>query len=285
MRFAVGVPTILEYGNPRLLLDLATSAEEAGWDGFFLWDHLVYRAEGDPVADPWTTLTAVASRTQTIRLGVMVTVLARRRPWKVARETATLDVLSGGRLVFGAGLGSLGREEFAAFGEDPDRRVRAEKLDEALDIVTGLWRGEPYSHEGRHFSVQSTVFRPTPVQVPRIPVWVAGTWPNRRPFRRAARWDGVFPTHASVGPAETMAPEQLREILEYTLTHRPEGSGPFDVIIEGLTPENRKEAAEFVSPYGEVGLTWWIEKIGWFRGSVAEMMRKVKAGPPRSPPG
>jgi len=213
MRFAVGVPTVREYGDPPLLLELATSAERAGWDGVFLWDHLVYRP-GDPVADPWTTLAAIAAATSTIRLGVCMTILARRRPWKVARETATLDVLSGGRLVFGVSLGSLGQEEFEAFGEDPDPRVRAERLDEGLEIVSGLWSGEPFSFRGRHYRVDQTVFRPTPVQAPRIPVWVAGQWPNRRPFRRAARWDGVFPTHRDIGFNDLIPVEELEAIVD-----------------------------------------------------------------------
>jgi alkanesulfonate monooxygenase SsuD/methylene tetrahydromethanopterin reductase-like flavin-dependent oxidoreductase (luciferase family) len=282
MRFAVGVPTVRGYADPALLIELARSAEDAGWDGFFLWDHLVYHDVGDSVADPWTTLAAIASLTRSIRLGVCMTVLARRRPWKVARETATLDVISGGRLVFGASIGSLAEEEFRAFGEDPDPRVRAERVDEALEIIAGLWTGEPFSYRGRHYQVQETIFLPTPIQRPRIPVWIAGRWPNRRPFQRAARWDGVFPTHRDVGFMDLIPPRELRSIIEYTRSHRGAGDDAFDVIMEGTTPPDPRPGRRIVAPYIDAGLTWWVERLGWFRGPVAEMRARVRAGPPAS---
>src|SRR5206468_8752842 len=165
VRYAIGVPTVKDYADPRLLVELAAAAEDAGWDGFFLWDHLLYHDQ-DPVADPWTTTAAIAATTRRVQLGVMVTALARRRPWKVARETATLDRLTGGRLIFGVGLGSI-PEEYSAFGEDPDDRVRAERVDEGLDILTGLWTGERFEYRGRHYRVDATVFTPTPLQAPR----------------------------------------------------------------------------------------------------------------------
>jgi alkanesulfonate monooxygenase SsuD/methylene tetrahydromethanopterin reductase-like flavin-dependent oxidoreductase (luciferase family) len=225
-------------------------------------------------------VTALAATTTRIRLGVMVCVLARRRPWKVARETASLDRVSGGRLVFGAGLGSLGEEEFAGFGEEADPRVRAAKLDEGLEIVAGLWSGEPFSHQGEHYTVREASFLPVPLQQPRIPVWIAGRWPARRPFRRASRWDGVFPTHRDVGAAETMSPDQLAEIVDYTRSIR-ESEAPLDVIVEGLTPGDDPERdGEMVEPYRLAGLTWWIEKLGWFRGSLELMRARIEAGPP-----
>ena len=224
---------------------------------------------------------ALAASTERLRLGVLVCGLARRRPWKVARETASLDVLSNGRLVFGAGLGSLAEEEFERFGEEPDARVRAAKLDEGLEIVAGLWSGEPFEHRGAQFTVRETCFRPPPVQRPRIPIWIAGRWPARPPFRRAARWDGVFPTHREVGEAETMTPDQLREIVAYTTAHR-QAATPFDVVIEGQTagvaPARELEA---VDVYREAGLTWWIEKLGWFRGPLETMRARIDSGPPR----
>ena len=277
MQFAIGVPNVREFADPNLLLDLGRRTEEAGWDGFFVWDHLVYRHPGDPVCDPWVAVTAVATATTRVRLGVMVCALARRRPWKVARETAALDILSGGRLVFGAGLGSLAQGEYAAFGEDPDDRVRADRLDEALEIVAGLWTGEPFSFDGRYHRVDETVFRPTPVQRP-IPVWTAGRWPARRPFRRAARWQGVFATHHDVGLGKAMTPAQLEKIVGFTLAHRHNVSA-FDVVVEGAT-EGGEDAAR-VSAYAEVGLTWWVEQLSWARGSVDEMRARIERGPPR----
>jgi alkanesulfonate monooxygenase SsuD/methylene tetrahydromethanopterin reductase-like flavin-dependent oxidoreductase (luciferase family) len=278
LKFAIGVPNVREYADPRLLLDLAVSTERSGWDGFFLWDHLLYRP-GDPVVDPWTVVSAIASVTDRIRLGVMVTALARRRPWRVAREVATLDVLSGGRVVFGAGLGSL-PDEWSRFGEDPDARIRADKLDEGLQIIEGLWSGRALDHAGTQYSVEDVLFLPRPLQQPRVPIWVAGRWPNRRPFRRAARWDGIFATHEEVGHNDNFTPEQLRELVDYTMQHRGDRTAPFDVIVEGHTPNASARAGEGLGSYAGVGLTWWVEKLGWFRGSVEEMRDRVAAGPP-----
>jgi alkanesulfonate monooxygenase SsuD/methylene tetrahydromethanopterin reductase-like flavin-dependent oxidoreductase (luciferase family) len=228
------------------------------------------------------TIAAVAASTERVRLGVMVCILARRRPQKVARETASLDLLSGGRLVFGAGLGSQWEEEFAAFGEDPDPRVRAARLDEGLDIVSGLWSGEPFSYSGAHYEVAETTFLPTPLQRPRIPVWIAGRWPAPRPFRRAARWDGVFAIHREVSQAQTMTPEQLAEIVSYTLAHRASDS-PFDFVIEGQTAgDGGAGDRERVEGLRAAGLTWWIENLGWFRGPLESMRERIDAGPPRA---
>jgi alkanesulfonate monooxygenase SsuD/methylene tetrahydromethanopterin reductase-like flavin-dependent oxidoreductase (luciferase family) len=185
--------------------------------------------------------------------------------------------LSEGRLRFGAGLGSLREAEYAAFGEDASDAARAERLDEGLEIIRGLWSGRPFAYRGRHYTVAETVFVPTPVQQP-LPIWVGGRWPNRAPFRRAARWDGVFPTHRDVGHAETMSPQQLQEIVDYTLSRR-ERSGPFDVVIEGQSPADPDEAGAVVRRFSDAGLTWWIEKLGWFRGPVDEMRRRIEAGP------
>ena len=276
MRCAVGLPNIGDYGDPALLVELARAAEAAGWDGVFLWDHIVYREQGWPAADPWVTAGAIAASTERVRLGVLVTPLARRRPWKVARETASLDVLSEGRLVVGAGLGSQAHAEFAAFGDDADARVRAEKLDEGLEILTGLWSGEPFSFAGGHHRVEETTFLPRPVQRPRPPIWIAGRWPARPPFRRAARFDGVFPTFEGVGHAEMPPPERLAEALRYTLEHRRD-DGPFDVALEG---QSDGPDPERVARYEAAGLTWWIEKLGWFRGPLDAMRERIDRGPP-----
>jgi alkanesulfonate monooxygenase SsuD/methylene tetrahydromethanopterin reductase-like flavin-dependent oxidoreductase (luciferase family) len=275
VRFAVGIPNVREYADPRLLVDLARRAEHAGWDGCFVWDHLVYRPRGAPVTDPWVAVAAIAQATERIRLGVMVAQLARRRPWKVAREAVALDALSEGRLILGAGLGSLPEVEFEAFGEPGDARTRAAKLDEALDIVRGLTSAEPFAHRGAHYTVEESVFTPAGVQRP-IPIWVAGRWPNRAPFRRAARWDGVFPTFEGLEHDEVPPPATLREAVDYTLGHRS-GDGRFDVAMEGFTDANR---GDVVASFEEVGLTWWIEKVGWFRGTVDEMASRIDQGPP-----
>ncbi|MFL5825695.1 MAG: LLM class flavin-dependent oxidoreductase [Thermoleophilaceae bacterium] len=270
MRFAVGLPNAGEFGHPEILLELAHEAEEAGWDGAFVWDHIARREGVWPVVDPWVALGAVAARTERLMLGVMVTPLSRRRPWKVARETQTLQLLSEGRFIFGAGLGSTPEVEFAPFGEETDARVRAEMLDEGLEILEGLWSGEPFSFEGKHYRVEGAHFIP-PVHVP---VWIAGRWPAKRPMRRAARFDGVFPIHQDVPVNENMTPAQLREIVDYTLAHRDK-AGPFAVAMEGLS-----DPGDDVGDYGEAGLTWWVERLAWHRGPLSQTRERLRAGPP-----
>ncbi|MDW5594897.1 LLM class flavin-dependent oxidoreductase [Conexibacter stalactiti] len=273
---AVGLPNVGEYGDPLLLVQLAREAEAAGWAGAFVWDHVAYEP-GWAVADPYMTVAAIAAQTARIRLGVLVSAVARRRPTKLARELATLDLLSGGRLVVGAGLGSSAEEQFTAFGEDADPRVRAQKLDEGLEIVDALWRGEPYEFAGRHEQVRTTGFLPRPEQRPRPPVWIAGRWPGTRPFRRAARWDGVFPIFADELNDANAPVSALQEVVAYVREQRGERGGPFDVVIEGAS--NGPDTA-LLAPYEQAGLTWWIEKLGWFRGPLDEMRERIARGPP-----
>jgi alkanesulfonate monooxygenase SsuD/methylene tetrahydromethanopterin reductase-like flavin-dependent oxidoreductase (luciferase family) len=277
VRCAVGLPNVGEYADPGLLVSLGELAERSGWDGVFYWDHVAYH-DGWAAVDPYVVVAAVIARTSRIRTGVLISQLARRRPWKFARETAALDVLSGGRLIVGAGLGSTPHEDYEMFGEDGDARVRADRLDEGLEIVCRLWSGEPVSFSGRYYQVSSTAFQPVPVQQPRIPIWVGGTWPARRPFRRAARFDGVFPTFQGVGHTDRPTPEQLASVVTYVRDERAaSGLGAFDVIVEA---QSDGPAPEVVAAYEEVGLTWWIEKLGWFRGSVDEVRARIEAGPP-----
>lgn len=278
-RCAIGVPNVGPFGDPSLLVTLAVAAEEHGWDGFFVWDHQLWRDPQWAVADPVVVISAVAARTARVRIGILINVLARRRAGKVAREAVTLDLLSQGRLVFGAGLGSW-VEEFTAFGEPGDAKQRAARLDESLDLVDALWRGEPVTFHGAHLQATDVTMLPRPVQRPRIPVWCGGRWPNKAPFRRAARWDGVMPTHAGYGLGETMPPEELRAVVQYTRRHRT-GDGPFDVILEGRTDGAAPgRGAGQVAPYLEAGLTWWIEALGWWRGTPEDALARVRQGPP-----
>jgi alkanesulfonate monooxygenase SsuD/methylene tetrahydromethanopterin reductase-like flavin-dependent oxidoreductase (luciferase family) len=262
-----------------MLVELAVAAEEAGWDGFFLWDHLLWRDPGGHVADSTVVISAAAARTERIRIGIMVNQLARRRAAKVARETITLDVLSGGRLIVGAGLGSL-PAEFTAFGESADPRVRAARLDESLHLLDALWTGQPVTFHGEYLTATDVTMLPRPVQRPRIPIWCGGRWPNQRPFRRAARWDGVMPTHVGYGLGETMPPDELRAVIRYTREHRTT-DGPFDVALEGRTDGSAADrGAQVVTAYARVGLTWWIEALGWWRGTPADAMNRIRQGPP-----
>lgn len=280
MRYGIFVPNLDAFGNCDVLLELAQAAEESGWDGFFIWDTMLGDASAAlDVVDPWVVLGAVAVKTQRVRMGALVTPMARRRPWKVARETATLDRLSHGRLVFGAGLGGPRDVEFDAFGEEGDGRVRAERLDSGLDVLCDLWSGAPTSIPGAAEGMTIPGFRPTPVQTPRPPVWIAGWWPRKPPFRRAARWDGVFPQLVGGEPPR---PGQLREIVDYVAQHRTSPE-PFDVVLAGETPADAGAAWHVVEPYAEFGLTWWLEQRPFDRASsVRDLRERVLAGPPTS---
>ena len=231
MKRAIDVGLFNELADPRVTARLAARAEERGWDGFFVWDHIAYRAPVRAVADPWVALAAVACATSRVRIGALVTPLSRRRVHKVARETVTLDLLSSGRLIFGAGLGSTHNNELEPFGEVTDPRERARLLDQGLDALARYWAGE---------------FEPVPVQQPRPPVWVAGEWPNRRPVRRALRWDGLFP----IGMP---GPEALAELAAEVREARPDG-GPFDLIAE-LPPDTD------LAPWEQAGLTWAVTRF------------------------
>ena len=273
MRYGVSVPNI---GDVRSLLELGVTAEDAGWDGFFLWDHIRFSAEFPvPVFDPWVVLGALAARTSRILLGPMVTPVARRRPWKLARETVTLDHLSAGRTVLGVGLGFPSDAEFAMLGEDPDARVRGEKLDEGLELVARFWSEEPFDHDGRHYRIDSGEFHPGPLQRPRIPIWVAGMWPNRAPFRRAARWDGVYPIGTDADGQPTLIdPAGLEEVVAFTRTQRADPDAPFDVIVSGDVDVAPTE-------YERAGATWWLLSDDGDEGWPDRVRERVAAGPPR----
>jgi alkanesulfonate monooxygenase SsuD/methylene tetrahydromethanopterin reductase-like flavin-dependent oxidoreductase (luciferase family) len=222
-----------ELADPRVLLTLAVHAEEHGWDGVFLWDHILYRPPVRAVADPWVALSAIAAHTERVRLGPLVTPLSRRRVHKVARETVTLDHLSNGRLILGVGLGSGRNDELERFGEVADPRERAQRLDRGLTRLSEFWAGE---------------FEPRPVQTPRIPIWVAARWPHRRPVRRAVRWDGLF-------PIELPDPEALAELAREVAEERGDDQEPFELVID-LEPD-----AE-LDPWHQAGATWILTDFG-----------------------
>jgi len=277
IRFGVHIPNFDQFAEPAAVVEMAQTAERAGWDGLFIWDHIRWEHDDWPVTDPWIALAAAAQATQTIRLGPMITPLTRRRPWKLARETVALDRLSGGRVIFGAGLGWGLGVEFAAFGEESDDRRRGAMLDEGLAVMAGLWSAEPFSFSGEHFRVDDVTFRPGPLQTPRIPVWIAGLWPNPRPFRRAARWDGVFPERLAGG---VLSPAEVAQIAAFV---REAGAGdrPFDIAIGGYSERQQGYESQF-GEYERAGLTWWFERLDPARGlSLRESIELVGAGPPR----
>ncbi|HKZ82442.1 MAG TPA: LLM class flavin-dependent oxidoreductase [Anaerolineae bacterium] len=271
MKYGLDVSIAGEYANPRLLADLAAEAEQAGWDGFFVQDYMV---SDQAVVDPWVALAAIAMQTARLRIGAFMTALPRRRPWKVARETVSLDHLSKGRLIFGAGLG-FDALDFTAFGEEADPELRAEKLDEGLAILSGLWTGEPFSFQGKHYQIKEVQLLPRPIQSPRIPVWVAGGWPNRRPFRRAARWDGIY-VMTQQANGERVTPKEIREIVAYVKSFR-DGSDPFDVAFADETSSDLKKGAKIVQSYAEAGVTWWLEGI--WGSDIRKSKERIRSGP------
>ena len=284
MRYAISIPNFGDWADPRTMVDLARDAEAAGWDGFFLWDHIRFSAAPLPVQDPWVLLAAIATATERMTIGPMVTPLSRRRPWVVARQAVSIDHLSNGRLILGVGIGEPADVELEAFGEEVDLKVRAEMLDEALEIITGLWSGEEFSFTGRHYRLGPMRFLPRPIQRPRIPIIVAGYWPNRGPIRRAARWDGMnalFPY-----PTEGWAEKFGALVAELQATHRDTGL-PFEIFDGGHTPEEDDPAES-----ARLGATWWIEgldpgRYGWDPGAggpspdIGPVRDRVRQGPPR----
>ena len=272
MQRAVGVPNLDEYADPHVLVALALEAERAGWDGFFIWDHLVPEDQSTPAADSQVALTAIAAATTRLKVGAMVTPLPRRRPHKVAREMATLQQLTHGRLIFGAAVGWSRELEYEAFGEDGG--ARGDMLDEGLQVLRGLWTGETFDFTGRHYTVRGIRFVPGA----EIPIWIGGAWPAKRPFRRAAQWDGVFPIIRDAPHEATMPPELLREIVAYTLQHRPSHLGVLDVVMEGNSEGDRAALRE----YKAAGLSWYIEKLGWWRGGLERVREQIHRGPPET---
>jgi alkanesulfonate monooxygenase SsuD/methylene tetrahydromethanopterin reductase-like flavin-dependent oxidoreductase (luciferase family) len=255
------------FAEPRALVDLAVRAEAAGWDGCFLWDHVMWTWE-PPACDPWVAMGAIAAVTERLVLGPLVTPVPRRRPQKLARETATLDRLAGGRTVLGVGIGTDRHRELTAFGEAAtDDRARAEMLDDGLELLTALWRGERVTHTGPYYRADDVTFEPRPVQEPRIPIWCALKWPAKRgPLRRAARWDGVAPV-GDMTPADVAT---LRDGVAGLRTT----DAPFDIAVrdEDVTGTPADAAA--------AGATWWLASVDLF-DPLDDTMARVDAGPPR----
>jgi alkanesulfonate monooxygenase SsuD/methylene tetrahydromethanopterin reductase-like flavin-dependent oxidoreductase (luciferase family) len=227
--------------------------------------------------------------TTRIRFGPLVTPLPRRRPWKLARETVSVDHLSDGRLVLGVGLGG-GPADNAAFDEPSNPRELAARLDEGLEVLAGLWSGEKFHYEGIYYHVKEAQFLPRPLQVPRIPVWVAAYWPSRSkqngPLRRAARWDGIFPI--SRDDEKFLTPTQIREIIGRVFACRAV-DGPFDVVHTGFTEgDDPARAVEQAASYADAGVTWWLENVNPFRFGwrmqgpwpFAAMRERILQGPP-----
>jgi alkanesulfonate monooxygenase SsuD/methylene tetrahydromethanopterin reductase-like flavin-dependent oxidoreductase (luciferase family) len=284
MYYGLTLPNM--HYDPHTIIELACDAEAAGWDGVFVWDCVTMGDE--ETHDPWVIMAAIAARTERIRIGPMITPLSRRRPWKVARETVSLDHLSRGRLVLPVGLGEINDGGFSKVGEVTDRKTRARMLDEGLDILTGLWSGQPFSYEGEHYHVQEMTFAPPPVQSPRIPIWVVGAWPRKKSLARALRYDGILPAKMNEdGSFADITPDDIRALKAYIDEHRSlvGQSGAYDIVYEGETPgDDSAKAAAIVQPLAEAGVTWWLEAV-WHtpetQGGAEGMRERIRHGPPR----
>jgi alkanesulfonate monooxygenase SsuD/methylene tetrahydromethanopterin reductase-like flavin-dependent oxidoreductase (luciferase family) len=267
MRYALFLPLFGELADPRIVTTLAAEAEEAGWDGVYVWDHLAYSNPVTDIADPWITLAAMATATARLRLGPMVTPLPRRRPIKVAREVATLDRLSGGRVTLGVGIGDDGAGEFSGTGDQTDPKARGAMLDEALAVMTAAWSGAEVNHRGPHYVLDGLHVNPRPVQLPHPPIWVAMRYGNPAPLRRAARWDGVFPI--GIDSPEKLT-EIVRDVRRIRVDGQPDGASTgrrggssasgtfadpaddsFDVVVSGRPDTDSR-------PYEDAGATWWL---------------------------
>jgi hypothetical protein len=301
MRFAVYIPNFGDFADPRVVADLARRAEDAGWDGLFVWDHVTHSKElRREIADPWVLLTAAALATRRIRLGTLVTPVARRRVSKLAREVTTLDRLTGGRMILGVGLGAPIADEYGSFGETTDRRELAAHLDEGLEALNLLWSGELVTFHGQYVHIDDVAFQPTPVQRPRVPIWVGGEWPAwgrllrtvvgprraLRPMRRAAGWDGAAPILVSRKGWQPRRPDAatVRQIHAFLAGCRAAaglGAEPFDLVMFGASPVSPAAAADLAGSLGEAGATWWAE-CRWNDDleSADPMILRVEQGPP-----
>jgi alkanesulfonate monooxygenase SsuD/methylene tetrahydromethanopterin reductase-like flavin-dependent oxidoreductase (luciferase family) len=284
MRFSINIPNFGDFADAEAVATVARAAEAAGWDAVFVWDHVVHdKRHRRSFGDPWILLTAAALATTRIKLGPMVTPIPRRRPEQVAREVSTLDNLSAGRVIFGAGLGGPIQDEYASFGEPTDAKLLAERLDEGLDLLDRYWSGESVTHHGRHYQVDEVTLLPPPLQRPRVPVWIGGYWPHRRPMRRAARWDGAVPLFLSARHGHPPPVDEVRDLVAYIADHRDDDAGrPFEVVLGGASPTKPADTRDLLGPLTEAGATWWDERrrIDDDVSRLEPVLRRIEAGPP-----
>jgi alkanesulfonate monooxygenase SsuD/methylene tetrahydromethanopterin reductase-like flavin-dependent oxidoreductase (luciferase family) len=271
------------FGSVHEVLGMAVEADRHGWDGFFTWDGV--DVGGMPSWDPWAVLAAAAVRTERIRLGALVFALPRRRPWIVAKQAVTVDHLSGGRLVVPVGLGVPDDRALAGVaGEPTDRRTLAELLDDDLAILDLAFRGEQIEHHGTHHTVTGMRLRPTPVQRPRIPLWVVAAFPSERSMGRAVRWDGVVPQLRGDRAIEPMGPADVREVVAWMRAHRSPDAGPFDVVVQGELADDPAAAADQAGALADAGATWFIDSR-WDPATATPdaLLARLRHGPPALP--
>lgn len=278
MKFGFVIPG----GSTPEIVQLASELEEAGWDGAFYYDD-VYTDAKTEMSAAWPIMAAMAVTTKRIRIGSLLTAVGRRRPWELARESVTVDWLSGGRLILPTGLGWAGDGAYTRAGIPNDRKVRAEMLDEGLEILDGLWSGKPFRFNGTHNQIKTMRFIPGPLQRPRIPIWVVGAWGRPKSMRRVLKYDGLIPVIKKAdGSHAEVTPQAIREMGEYISQNRKvkgNARDEFDIIKDGTTPANPRKAREIVGPFAEAGATWWMESM-WGYKRMSDVRARVRAGPP-----
>jgi len=273
MRYGLSIPN---FAEPERLLEIAGAVEANDWDGFFLWDHiLVDREAALPISEPWTVLAAVATATSRIRLGTLVTPVARRRPWVLARQVTAVDHLSKGRAVLGVGLGVPAEAEYAPFGESADPKHHAALLDEGLTVIDSLWQGEPVTHDGPAYHLDGVRFLPRPVQQPRVPIWSACSLPALAGVRRAAGWDGAVPIYSTAAELRPVTPEEVAAAVADIAAIR-ETLDDFEVVVWAVAPDAAQRAA-----YADAGATWLIEGPAPGDDWLDDAMAIATTNPPR----
>ncbi|MGN6170580.1 MAG: LLM class flavin-dependent oxidoreductase [Solirubrobacteraceae bacterium] len=278
MRYAIDISAVGPWGTPRQLAELAALAEQSGWDGVFVEDYVVY-ADGLETYDPWIALSAIALATHRVRIGTLVTPLPRRRPLKVAAEAMTIDHLSEGRMILGVGSGDATSADMIPAGEQPDARRRGQMLDEALEVIAALWRGEPVHHNGANYRLDGVVLTPRPVQRPRIPIWIGGQYTRRRPRDRALRWDGSCLYKAQPPDWDDMTPDDVRALRRIALAA---GNTAFTIAIGGRQRRDDHDAErEYITSLADAGADWWNEWIHP-RTPLPMVRELIGAGPLRA---
>ncbi|NDJ54493.1 MAG: LLM class flavin-dependent oxidoreductase [Chloroflexi bacterium] len=265
MKFGLYVPNFGAWGDAAALMNLAERAESSGWDGVYLWDHIapptVIGMKNGDFVDPWVALAAMATRTERVRLGTLVTPLPRRRVTNLARQTVSVDRLSQGRLTLGVGIGG-GPDEFDNLGEESAAKIRARQLDEGLDLLTQLWSGTEIQFDGEFNRIRRAQFLPQATQQPRVPIWVGGVYPAKAPMRRMARWDGMFPVMTAREPAARLT--QLKESIDFVRAEREKHarSGTFDIAYTGVSRDgSTADTLRLAEQVAALGVTWWLEAI------------------------
>ena len=269
MHYGIEVVPFGEFGNPKVVLQFARAAEEAGWEGIWVWDHILFPYG---VGDPWVILSAVAASTEKLKIVTGVSPLPRYHIYVLARLLTSLDILSTGRVIFGTGLGI--NYEFAHVGEPHDSKIRAAMLDEGLELLTNLWSGNSVTHEGTHYTARNVTVVPKPSQA-HIPIWIGGE--SKAALRRAARWDGWIIGTINEKCEIIRPPKNLAEEIAYIEEFR-KCNKPFDVAIDGVSTPNERDR-DLILRYEEAGATWWFESIFGLRGSKEEMLNRILEGP------